>query len=650
MARLNLNATLSLEDLPPPTNPTRGCLPGTRQRILTTIYQWFEDPSTCNVLWLNDISGSGKSAIARHVAWEATHRRQLLCSFFFRSDIRAQSNTSSVVFNLSQQIARLGDPIAATIEDTRKLLETTPQISLADAFHAAVTVPLRLHPPEKSSLILVDALDESGTPTARAEFLAALTREIPLLPATVKVLLTSNPEQDIEQALDCLSPESEEEDTDGYRRLTFDVYGEENCQDLKRFIRHTFQKIADSKRSNGHVIPHDWPSVAQRRGLRYHANGLFLWAKVAAGHVSGSLNPQEALEGLLTLTTPPCPERAMDTLYGHILDSAPSSSGFDFRVYYDILEHVLAAPAPMSVYALSEAVRQDVLPTIRPLQAVLLYDPVVRVTHQSFREYVQCAEKCATRFLVKELRSAVSATPGLYAGFPLNRLATVRAYPNVEHVSTDVGSQLDPTSISEQPVARGAFGDVYKARYTDGLDVAIKSLRIYDSPDAPNAHSLEKQSARELEIWSRLDHPNVLGLLGICVFKGEIGMVSEWMPNDNVREYVNKHPSANRFELIADIAVGLKYLHDTHIVHGDLKGGNVVVSATRRCRLVDFGLAKLSEESLGVSTLSVDGTARWMAPELMNTERTKAPITSSSDVYALGMTILEIMTGKLPFQ
>ncbi|KAG8701822.1 hypothetical protein FRC08_003882 [Ceratobasidium sp. 394] len=652
MTQLRLGITPFSEVFLPTTSPERGCLPGTREYILSTVRNWIGDSSSSKVLWLTDIGGSGKSATARHVAWETTRRGQLLCSFFFRRDIAAQSNTSFVVCNLSHQLARLGEPIASTITDARDLHDSA-ETPLADAFHAVITDPLCRHPPKQPSFIIIDALDESGTRAERAEFLGAITREIPLLPASVKVLLTSKPEQDIEQALDQLSAETgEEEDADGYRRLTFDVYGEENRQDLKRFIQHAFEKIAESRRASGLVMPEIWPSPAQRRSLVTHANGLFLWAKIAADYVSGSPDPQAALEGLLAVTSRASPEAAIDALYGHILASAADSPGFSFKAYYDILEHLLASRVPTPLNEVNRKIGSNTYQTIRPLQALLPYDPVVSITHQSFRDYVQCDKKCEARFLVKGVRSATSPPPHpeLYLRFPLPRLATIQAYPHAEHAAPDVGVQLDPTSISHHPVARGAFGDIYRARYTDGLEVAIKSLRIYNSPDAPRQHELEKSSVRELLIWSRLDHPNVLGLLGICVFGGEIGMVSEWMPNDNVREYVVKHPYVNKLALVADIVTGLKYLHCEQIVHGDLKGGNVMVSAAGTCRLVDFGLAKLSEESLGVSTTSAIGTARWMAPELVDPGHSdKAPLTYASDIYALGMTILEVMTGLPPF-
>ncbi|KAG8737801.1 hypothetical protein FRC10_007787 [Ceratobasidium sp. 414] len=207
---------------------------------------------------------------------------------------------------------------------------------------------------------------------------------MPLLPATVKVLLTSKPEQDIEQALDRLSSETGEEgDTDGYRRLTFDVYGEENRQDLKRFIQHAFGKVAESRRANGLVIPEVWPSFAQRQSLVTHANGLFLWVKIAADHVLGSPDPQAALEGLLALTSRPSPEAAVDALYGYILASAADSPGFAFKTYYDILGHLLVSRVPLSADRMSRTIGSDISRTICPLQAMLPYDPVVLDLQQS---------------------------------------------------------------------------------------------------------------------------------------------------------------------------------------------------------------------------------------------------------------------------
>jgi hypothetical protein len=410
-------------DIPPAHNIERGCIPGTRDYTLAIIHDWIGDASLPKVLWLTDISGSGKSAVARQVAWDATRDEQLLCSFFFRRDIGEQSNTSSVVCNLSRQIARLGEPIASTIAKARELNEAASQVSIADSFRDLITVPLCHHPPPVPSIILIDALDESGNQAERAEFLDALACEIPLLPATVKIMLTSKPEQDIEQALDKLSTETNgAEDTDGYCRLTFDVYGGENRQDLRRFILHAFKKVAEVKTATGSILPDPWPSYSQRQGLVTHANGLFLWVKIAADYVSSASDPQDALNGLLALTSRPSPEAAMDALYNHVLKSAARSPSFQIETYYEVLGNLLVSRIPISVDHMSQVIGHDVSQTVHCLKAVLLYEPVVRITHQSFREYIQDQRKCESLFVVSRQRSPIvppAPHPELYTGFPL---------------------------------------------------------------------------------------------------------------------------------------------------------------------------------------------------------------------------------------
>ncbi|KAF8608929.1 kinase-like protein, partial [Ceratobasidium sp. AG-I] len=164
---------------------------------------------------------------------------------------------------------------------------------------------------------------------------------------------------------------------------------------------------------------------------------------------------------------------------------------------------------------------------------------------------------------------------------------------------------------------------------------------------------------KEIQVWSFLDHENVLPLIGLCVVNNELGMVSELMPNGNVQEYIQRNPSVDRHRLAIDICAGLVYLHEhpKHIVvHGDLKAVNVVVNADGIPKLTDFGLAQMvrAEDSTERSSSSnVGGTARWMAYEQICPT---APDTvcqkpnASSDVYSLGMVSgPEIFSGKLPF-
>jgi len=134
----------------------------------------------------------------------------------------------------------------------------------------------------------------------------------------------------------------------------------------------------------------------------------------------------------------------------------------------------------------------------------------------------------------------------------------------------------------------------------------------------------------------------------------QFAMVSEWMPNGNINGFVKAHQDKNRFELLEDVAKGLIYMHDQRMVHGDLKGVNILIDGTGHARLADFGLlAILSDTTLtSSSSLIAGGTVRWMSPELFCPEDfglKDSRRTKYSDCYALGMVIYEVLSGQVPF-
>ncbi|EUC56567.1 tyrosine kinase catalytic domain protein, partial [Rhizoctonia solani AG-3 Rhs1AP] len=127
--------------------------------------------------------------------------------------------------------------------------------------------------------------------------------------------------------------------------------------------------------------------------------------------------------------------------------------------------------------------------------------------------------------------------------------------------------------------------------------------------------------------------------MGVIVFKDQyLGMVSEWMENGNLHEYLRTHPDADQHQLCIDIASGLKYMHARNTVHGDLKALNVLVSPNGIAMLSDFDFSVMSEASglmFTASSNSRAGSTRWVAPEMLAEEAPKR--TKESDVYALGM-------------
>ncbi|KAJ7583591.1 kinase-like domain-containing protein, partial [Mycena floridula] len=160
---------------------------------------------------------------------------------------------------------------------------------------------------------------------------------------------------------------------------------------------------------------------------------------------------------------------------------------------------------------------------------------------------------------------------------------------------------------------------------------------------------------REALLWRQLDHPNVLPFLGVSleVFAPSFCLVSPWMSNGNLREYVQLHPDFNRLNAIRDIASGMQYLHEhiPPIVHADIRGHNVLVTDDLRCCLADFGLSSITEGVTLTNNSSTNrGSLRWLAPEIiLPSADVKQLNRSTRDIYAFGCTILEVYTGQHPF-
>ncbi|CAE6433404.1 unnamed protein product [Rhizoctonia solani] len=217
----------------------------------------------------------------------------------------------------------------------------------------------------------------------------------------------------------------------------------------------------------------------------------------------------------------------------------------------------------------------------------------------------------------------------------------------VAHGCQDLSEGLDLASFSEYPLFHGGFSDIYRGQLLSGTRIALKALRVSgDSINRDPKHV--KQAAREISTWGRCRHPNVIPLLGLAIFRDRIGMVAPWMGNGSLPLYLRNVPGANRFNMCVQIGEGLSYLHQIRIIHCDLKGANVLVSDEGIPCLTDFGTSLVSDRTLGF-TQTTSGpafTVRWSAAEII--EET-SPHTEASDVYALGMTIYETMTGKAPY-
>ncbi|CEL63966.1 Cell division control protein 15 OS=Saccharomyces cerevisiae (strain ATCC 204508 / S288c) GN=CDC15 PE=1 SV=3 [Rhizoctonia solani AG-1 IB] len=156
------------------------------------------------------------------------------------------------------------------------------------------------------------------------------------------------------------------------------------------------------------------------------------------------------------------------------------------------------------------------------------------------------------------------------------------------------------------------------------------------------------KAAKEIYTWSKCNHSNVVKLLGLAIYRDCLAMISPWAVNGNICSYISRHQSADRCRLSISICAGLAYLHENHVVHGDLKGANVLISYDGTPMLTDFGNSNVQSTTLQFTqTLSSPGySLRWTAPEIL---RGTSGLTTAGDVYSLGMTILEVFTSEVPF-
>ncbi|KAJ8077351.1 Rho guanine nucleotide exchange factor [Marasmius tenuissimus] len=203
--------------------------------------------------------------------------------------------------------------------------------------------------------------------------------------------------------------------------------------------------------------------------------------------------------------------------------------------------------------------------------------------------------------------------------------------------------------VGEHPVDGGGYADIWRGRLGQSL-VCLKILRIFKEPEI---QQVVKDCMPEAVLWKQLKHPNVLPFLGIFLDTSRRPcLVSPWMENGNLTRYIRTaNPSLFRRVLLAfDVASGLAYLHEKSIVHGDLKGVNVLLTPDLRACISDFGLSIVADSSLRFSSTSSTfpgGTTRYQAPEVVLCI-IPGP-TRESDIYSYGCVAYEIFSGRLPF-
>ncbi|KIY63192.1 hypothetical protein CYLTODRAFT_382634 [Cylindrobasidium torrendii FP15055 ss-10] len=205
----------------------------------------------------------------------------------------------------------------------------------------------------------------------------------------------------------------------------------------------------------------------------------------------------------------------------------------------------------------------------------------------------------------------------------------------------DLTGQVQLKSSTSGIVVQGAFNDVYPGQWL-GKDVALRLPRaLSSSPD------IRKRFQREVKVWRSLGkHKNIVPLYGFATIGSEVYCVSPWMDNGTAISFVQQHPQRiDILSLLIELATGMEFLHENHVIHGDLRGSNVLINRRFTARISDFGLSVFLEQCSQGMSMSPP-SPRWSAPELFTP---KGAYSTSSDVWSFGMVMLELLTGRHPF-
>ncbi|KAK0502313.1 kinase-like domain-containing protein [Armillaria luteobubalina] len=198
----------------------------------------------------------------------------------------------------------------------------------------------------------------------------------------------------------------------------------------------------------------------------------------------------------------------------------------------------------------------------------------------------------------------------------------------------------------DYPFALGQFGEVWRGE-VEGTEVAVKQARIFTNDN--DIKEVLRKIRREAIIWGQCDHPNVLPFYGIYRDSASSSycLVSAFMINGSLRQYLGNTAKPDRHRLGLDITRGMDYLHKMSIVHGDLKGDNILISDDHRAVIADFGISfVMGATTFGTSSSSrKGGTVRWQAPEVLNS----SPNSFSADVYSLACVYFEVFDGAMPW-
>ena len=372
-------------------DPDKGCLPGTRQKIIGEIVQWVNSPNdgtAPRLFFLSAVAGYGKSAVAHEVARQFDELGRLGSSYCFDRADQTNRHPGNLLSTIALDVADLDPHWKKSLCDVvmgNRSLRTTR--SPTEQFVNFILEPAKALTTIGPIVIVIDAFDESGETSFRKPLLEVLARRAADLPTNFRILITARPEKDILKALSdkqCIR----------YRHLD-DIDKSSNEHDISLFIETMLSGIPN--------LELEWPNNAWCCMLVGKADGLFQWASTACRAIKdgeGGVLPSEILTRFYKLTS------GLDELYIEVLRQSfdPNNPIVMFR-FQSVMGRILVTKEPLSISAhLALCCGSDdgeliklVTPSLGSLlSGVHQSDIPVRARHTSFFDFL--ADKTRSKF------------------------------------------------------------------------------------------------------------------------------------------------------------------------------------------------------------------------------------------------------------
>ena len=315
------------------------CLDGTRTEILNEVFDWINDadPAVPHIFWLHGQAGKGKSAIAHTISLQAQNLGVLGSCFCFTRVRQAEGFHTklfpTIACDLADRDLRLRTLLAETIANNHCLRDTA---DIAQQWQKFIVEPLsQLQGPSTGTIVVViDALDESGAEITRAPVLGALTASDAKLPGNIRILVTSRPLVDIQEALHA----SQHVRT----RSLDDIDTESTTSDIRLYV-------SDRLKSLGNTFSDaDIQQVATRSG------GVFEWARLACDFIFNRIGviAKKRLDEIMSHTSADG-RTLLDEMYTTFLKEFTQGSSEVLGVFQSVMRQILWSKKPLSISALN---------------------------------------------------------------------------------------------------------------------------------------------------------------------------------------------------------------------------------------------------------------------------------------------------------